>query len=324
MTGGPVDQSGLDRIVDGKPLFDVLVRGRSSIDLTFMGLPHLPRLGEEYHVKGFAMNPGAAFINAAASARLGLRTGYATDLGNDFFSHYIQDRLRTTGVDERFIRFHDRDLTEISVGLSFPTDRTFITWDPVDDWDGRGVLLEDLERNTVRCIFTHRPLAAAVYAEARRRKVLICVDAFWDQPYLRSNRVWESIEQADVFMPNLIEACTITGKETAEEALAVLGGRVAMVSIKLGAAGTIGSYHGQPYRAPALPVKVVDTTGAGDNFDAGLMYGLLHDLPFPECLRCGVVAGSLSTRCAGGVEGSATAEEMEAGLAKLGPAIRVE
>ncbi len=312
-----------DRTDEDKPLFDVLVRGRSSIDLTFMGLPHLPKLGEEYYAKGFAMNPGAAFINAASSARLGLRTGYATDLGNDFFSGYIRERLRTTGVDERFIRFHERDLSEVSVGLSFPTDRAFITWDAAQGWDDRSVLLDDLRCNAVRCIFTHMPLRDEVYAEARRQGILICVDSFWDQPFLQSTRVWEPIDQADVFMPNLIEALTITGKDTAEEAIAVLEARVAMVAIKLGPDGTLGAYKGRLYQAPALPVEAIDTTGAGDNFDAGLMYGLLHDRPFPECLRCAVVAGSLSTRCAGGVEGSPTAEEMEAALSTLGPVQRL-
>lgn len=302
-------------------VFDVLVRGRSSIDLTFLGLPHLPRLGEEYHATGFAMNPGASFINAAAAARLGLRTGYASDLGNDFFSAYIRDQFREFGIDEHFVRFHDRDLTELSVGLSFPTDRTFITWDPVPDWMGRGILVEDLRHHQVRCIFTHRPLASGAYAEARRQGIPICIDSFWEPEYLQSDRVWASIDQADVFMPNLIEARTITGAATAEEALAALSARAPMVAIKLGAEGAVGWHQGRIYRVPSLAVEVVDTTGAGDNFDAGMIYGLLRGLSFPECLRCGVIAGSLSTRRPGGVRGSATAEEMEAGLRVLGPAI---
>ncbi|MGH2410556.1 MAG: carbohydrate kinase family protein [Chloroflexota bacterium] len=302
-----------------RPLFDVVVRGRSSIDLTFLGLPHLPRLGEEYHSTGFAMNPGASFINAAAAARLGLRTGYATDLGNDFCSRYIHDQLKSTGIDERFIQFHDEDLTELSVGLSFPTDRTFITWDAAEGWEDRGVLIDDLRHNVVRCIFSHVPLTPEVHAEARRQGICICVDSFWQMDYLHSDRVWQSIAQADIFMPNLIEAFEITGADTAEEALAVLSKRVPMVAIKLGAAGAIGSHHGHVYQVPALKVEVVDTTGAGDNFDAGVIYGLLRDLPFPDCLRCGVVAGSLSTRRPGWVEGSATAEEMAAGLLALGP-----
>ncbi|HVA88457.1 MAG TPA: carbohydrate kinase family protein, partial [Chloroflexota bacterium] len=255
----------------------------------------------------------------AATARLGLRTGYATDLGNDFCSHYIHDQLKSTGIDERFIQFHEQDLTELSVGLSFPTDRTFITWDAAVGWVDRGVLLGDLRRNVVRCIFSHVPLIPEVHAEARRQGILICMDSFWELDYLHSDRVWRSIEQADIFMPNLIEAFEITGTDTAEEALAALSQRVPMVAIKLGAAGAIGSHHGRVYRAPSLAVEVVDTTGAGDNFDAGVMYGLLRDLPFPDCLRCGVVAGSLSTRRAGGVEGSATPEEMAAGLLALGP-----
>ena len=303
-----------------RPVFDVLVKGRPSIDLTFLGLPHLPRLGEEYHATGFAMNPGAGYINAAALARLGLRTGFATDLGNDFFSQYIHDRLRAAGIDEAFVRFHDLDLTELSVGLSFPHERTFITWDAVPTWQGRGVLLDDLSRYRVRCLFTHRPFSAEVAAEARRLGIPIAVDTFWDTEYLRSPAVRMAMAQADVFMPNLLEACAITGAGDAESALAALAHSAPMVAIKLGAQGTIGSCRGRVYRVPALPIEAVDTTGAGDNFDAGLIYGLVQGFPFEECLRCAVVAGSLSTRWPGGVQGSPTVEELHLALRALDPA----
>ena len=83
------------RMEDAVHVVDVLACGRPSVDLTFLGLPCLPQLGEEYHVGGFAMNPGAGFITVNAMRRLGLRTGYATDLGSDMFSRYILENLRT-------------------------------------------------------------------------------------------------------------------------------------------------------------------------------------------------------------------------------------
>ncbi len=314
-----VDDQSQAIVGDARPTFDVLAQGRTSIDLTFLGLPHLPRLGEEYFATGFAMNPGACFINVAALSRLGLHTGFASDLGNDLFSRFVMDEMRAQGIDETFIRRQERDMTVLSVGLSFPQDRSFITWEVETKFEGRGVLLEDLQRYRVRCLFTHARFRPEVFAEARRRRIPICVDSFWDREYLCSQAVHQAIDQADVFMPNLLEACTITGMSNAEDALAALAGRAPMVAIKLGAEGAIGSFEGCVYRAPSLPVTVVDTTGAGDNFDAGFIYGLLHRLPFGECLRCAVVAGSLSTRGAGGVQASPSEDELRAGLAALGP-----
>lgn len=300
-----------------RPVIDVLVQGGASVDLTFLGLPELPRLGEEYQAAGFAMTPGACFITVNALRRLGLRVGFSTDLGNDFFSRYILDHIRSAGIDQTFIRLQDRDLGEVSVGLSFPHDRAFITWDAARGWAHRRVQLDDLRAYRVRCLFTHVALDDAVFAEARTQRIPICVDAFWDRPYLTSRAVWRAIEQADVFMPNLIEAYTITGTDTPGAALEQLARHVPAVAIKLGPDGAIGSAGGVIYRAPALAIASIDTTGAGDNFDAGFMYGLLRGLAFEECLRCAVVAGSLSTIAPGGVAGSPDEPALLQGLEEM-------
>jgi sugar/nucleoside kinase (ribokinase family) len=295
----------------------VLVEGAASIDLTFLGLRELPRLGEEYQATGFAMNPGACFITVNALQRLGLRTGFSTDLGNDFFSRYVLDCIQRAGIDQTFIRLQDRDLSEVSVGLSFPHDRSYITWDAAHGWAHRRIQLDDLRSYRVRCLFTHIALPEDVYAEARAQGIPICVDAFWSLPFLTSRDVWQAIEQADVFMPNLIEAYAITGTDSPEAALEALARYVPMLAIKLGAQGAIGYAAGTVHQVPALPVASVDTTGAGDNFDAGFIYGLLQGVAFDECLRYAVVAGSLSTLAPGGVAGSADEPTLVRGLEEL-------
>ena len=296
---------------------DVLACGRPSVDLTFLGLPCLPRLGEEYHVGGFAMNPGAGFITVNAMRRLGLRTGYATDLGSDMFSRYILESLRALGIDETFIVHHDRDLSNITVGLSFPEDRSFITWEADEHFAGRGVLPQDLQDHHVRCLFSSCPVSPEVLDEARRQHIPICSDTSCDREYLESERARVVLRQASVFLPNSVEACTITGKADPEQALLALMDCVETVVVKLGPQGAIGGRAGCICHVPALPVDVVDTTGAGDNFDAGFVYGLLHDLSLEQCLRCGAAAGSLSTRFVGGIKGSPSEAELFEAVARL-------
>jgi sugar/nucleoside kinase (ribokinase family) len=308
----------MEQAVDGAPTtFDVLVRGRPSVDLTFLGMPHLPRLGEEYDVTGFAMNPGATFTNATSFKRLGLRVAYATGIGADFFSRFILEKIRAEKIDETFLKFYDLDLTNVSVGISFPEDRTFITWNANPGLEGRAVTVDDLRRYRMRSLFTHAPYGPEIVEEARRQGIPIFVDTFWNPGYLRSDVVRRAIAQADAFMPNLAEALTITGASDARGALAALIELTPVVAIKLGAEGALGSERGRTYHVSSLPVDVVDTTGAGDNFDAGLIYGLLHEYPFERCLHCAVVAGSLSTRFAGGVEGSPGETDLLEAVARL-------
>lgn len=59
----------------------------------------------------------------------------------------------------------------------------------------------------------------------------------------------------------------------------------------------------------SIPVKVVDTVGAGDSFDAGFVFGYLHEWGLEKSLRLACVCGALSTQRAGGTDGQPTLEE---------------
>ena len=65
------------------------------------------------------------------------------------------------------------------------------------------------------------------------------------------------------------------------------------------------------FRAPAIPVDVVDTVGAGDTFDAGFVYGYLQGWSLDKALKLGIVCGSLSTCKSGGLEGQPTLEQAQ-------------
>jgi sugar/nucleoside kinase (ribokinase family) len=85
-----------------------------------------------------------------------------------------------------------------------------------------------------------------------------------------------------------------------------------VVALKLGAEGALVVRGDEALRLPASRVPVVDSTGAGDSFDAGFIRAFLDGRPLAEMLALAVACGTLSTRAVGGVEGQATLDEAEA------------
>jgi sugar/nucleoside kinase (ribokinase family) len=116
--------------------------------------------------------------------------------------------------------------------------------------------------------------------------------------------VWNSavgaaINETDLLLPNEQELILLTGTTGTDAALDLLDSGPA-VAVKLGSSGALLQAGGRRWRAPAAPVATVDTTGAGDCFDAGAIYGLLAGWEPERQLALAVACGSLSTRGVGG------------------------
>lgn len=121
--------------------------------------------------------------------------------------------------------------------------------------------------------------------------------------------LWGVLARTDVFLPNETEACAITGAADPLAALNIPAQRVPTVALKRGSAGSSAQRAGETVCAPALLVDAVDTTGAGESFDGGFLYGVLRGRPLEDCLRLANARGALSTRCRGGTDGQPTPAE---------------
>ena len=75
--------------------------------------------------------------------------------------------------------------------------------------------------------------------------------------------------------------------------------------------GSIAVKDGRLYQAAPYIVEAVDTTGAGDSFNAGFVYGFLRGKSMEECLKCGNGCGALSVTALGGNTGFPTEEKLE-------------
>jgi sugar/nucleoside kinase (ribokinase family) len=156
-----------------------------------------------------------------------------------------------------------------------------------------------------------------LFAAARDRGLSISLDTNYDPSERWDGRLREALRYVDVFMPNQTELLAITGAADLDTALEHMARQTPLVGVKLGAQGAAARRGDQIARAAALPVEVADTTGAGDSFDAGFVYGYLKGWDLQRTLRLACACGSLSTRAAGGTAAQPTlAEALAAMLAE--------
>lgn len=287
-------------------------------DMVFTGLPSMPRLGEEIFAKSLTLSPGGAFNSAAAMARLGLKVALVARIGEDFFSRFIEARLKAEGIDTRYLMREPGNARAITVSMTFPTDRAFVSYvDGEDAFDFPEALL-DAKRTRLLFVPHHVKHAntRSLIAKAQQAGIPVAVDPHLPWGDIREAKVRESLFLADILLPNSREACLLSATETVEEALEKLRAFSA-VAIKNGGEGSLAWRAGEQAHVKALKSKVVDTTGAGDCFNAGFLSGVLDECPLNECLARGNACGGLAVRHAGGAEGAPDRETMLAEAAKL-------
>jgi sugar/nucleoside kinase (ribokinase family) len=305
----------------------VLVAGDANLDLVLRG-DVVPRFGQaEQLLDGADLVLGSsAGICAAGLARLGVDTALVARVGADVFGARTRELLADAGVDAASVAVTDEP-TGVSVILSAPADRAILTLTgalaSLTADEVLGALADTGATHLhVASFFLVPGLARelpGVLARARERGATTSLDTNWD-PAERWEGVAECLPHLDALLPNAQEALALAralGDDPADAVAAAiaLARRGPVVVVKDGAdGGFAASPDGSVVRAPGLVLDVVDTTGAGDSFDAGFLAAWLEGHLLGEAVRWAAVAGSLSTRGAGGTGGQATRAELEARL----------
>jgi sugar/nucleoside kinase (ribokinase family) len=307
------------------PPYDLLVAGEINPDLILTDPDLQPRFGQaETLVEDATLTVGSSsVIYACGAARLGLKVAFIGVVGDDVFGRFMLDAMRARGVDTAPVIVDPAQNTGFSVILNRINDRSILTYlgaiaaltaeQVPDDWLRRARHLH------VASYFlqTHlQPGLPGLFRRARALGLTTSLDTNWD-PTGKWDGVSDLLPLVDVFLPNENEACALTDTANVEAAARELAARSKVVAVKMGGSGGLALTRDTIQRAPALPVTVVDTVGAGDSFDAGFTYGFLQGWPLEKSLRLAVACGSLSTREAGGVAGQPTlAEGLGAGSGK--------
>jgi len=292
--------------------YDVLLLGGYFCDLIFTGLPEMPQLGAEVYGSAFDMVPGAAYTTALALHRLELRAGWACDFGDDFFSQFVLDSARRAGMDSSLFRMHAGPVRRVTAALSFPHERAFVSFaDELASASPIPLILRHRPRVVLLSGLWYGPQHAEVCAAAHTVGALVYMDCQCSVATLATPGLADSLRCVDIFAPNASEALQLTGAATVETALVQLSTLTPLVIVKCGADGVIAQTGADVARAPGISVDVFDTTGAGDCFNAGFLYGHLRGLPLETSLRCGNICGGLSTTARGGAAAPSAAQVEE-------------
>lgn len=308
-----------------KPHYDILIPDYYCCDMIFPNMPHMPMLGSELFLNQLSVVPGGGLNTVIALRRLGVNLGFVSELGNDFFSLFIRDRLRTEGVDLNLIDMHDQPFQRVTVALSFPHDRAFVTYYEAPKTDHLGLAWRALDQADFHHLHFNvlilDPEVLELLAECKRRGIFVSMECQHHELTLDTPIIRQVLSQVDLFMPNCHESELLTETHSPEEALEIFATFIAFTVIKCGKNGAIAARGGERYRSAALAdVTPVDTTGAGDVFNAGFLAAHIRGLPIQTCLEWGNFCGGMSTQGIGGTTAAPTLAELEAWLISRQPA----
>jgi len=299
--------------------FDLVVIGELNADLLLYGQDIAPVFGQvEKLVDDAVLTVGSSSaIFAHQAARLELRVAFAGKVGPDVFGEFMVDRLRKAGVETSTIVVDPAVKTGVTVHLVRGTDRAMLTHpgsitalrpDEVDE-----ALLVNTRHVHLGSYFLQEGVQLglpAIFARAREAKATTSLDPGWDPDERWDSGLREALAHTDVFLPNEQELLALTGNTTLEAALEDLA-EIPTVVVKRGASGAEARRAGATVRCSPPQMDVVDTTGAGDSFDAGFLFGVLKGYDLEQALEIGCLCGALSTRSTGGVDAQPDLEYLQ-------------
>jgi sugar/nucleoside kinase (ribokinase family) len=287
----------------GSEKFDVLAVGDGCLDVILTGLDG--GLEEKQVLRGCAQHviPGGGFTTPVVLQWLGVKVTWAADFGSDIISKFIQKTAEDEGVDLHYSRLLKRNARRISVSLSTLKNRSFLSYEDASPFVPaafHGLLCA--KATAVYMPGTRLDKLFLLGARiARFRNMTIIVDGNGADKYrLDQNVVKQCLQYIDILILNTDEALSITEENAPENALIRLAALSKQVVMKDGANGALFLDKGEVRHVPAIPVAAVDTTGAGDNFNAGFIAAWLRGKTVEECAAWGNITAGLSTTVPGG------------------------
>lgn len=256
---------------------------------------------------------GGGGTNAAATfAKQGFRTAFCGKIGDDYFGALILKELKELGIGKDFIVKTGQKPTNVSVILSYPgMDKTILAYRGASD------VLEkkDIPWGKIKSAewFYLAPfsgkladLTEEMINFARKNKIKIAINPGYSQLTFPKTTLERILKKVDILILNQQEASLVTGipyrkeKETFKKLDKLVPGICIMTK---GERGVVVSDGKKVYKADALSVKNVDSTGVGDSFGSGFVSGLIKKNNIPFAIQLGIANSGYNLSKLGAKEG---------------------
>lgn len=302
----------------------ILVLGELNPDLILQGYQTFPTLGREVLVDDVQLTLGSSSaICAHGLARLGNEVSFLGKVGQDEWGDYCVGFLEKAGIDTSLI-IRDRHVkTGITVSITGREDRALVTYaGAIAALRAEEVEMERLHGFHHLHVSSYylqqalQPGLPRLFEQAQSIGLTTSLDPGGDPAHAYERRILNALPYANVFLPSETELAGLTGESDPLRALQFLQGKAALTVAKLGSQGALTIQNGEPLSMPALPVNPVDTTGAGDSFDAGFIHAWVRGEPLEASLRFAAACGALSTLGLGGCGAQPTEDEARVFIAQ--------
>ena len=296
-------------------MYDVICAGQAVLDCITRGREEKPYKPNVYRADAIRLHIGGDAVNeSVALAGLGANVAVVCCLGRDIAGNIIADELGRAGVDTGRVRRAGidtpianlqvtRDGSRVSVN-SPATRLEGVRIDPEAVKGARVVSLASLFRPPLEDFAD----VAALIRSAKAAGAILCADTKLPlREDVRLDGLADVLPLIDYMFPNEKEAAFYTGEAALPDMARALRARgVKNVIVKAGPEGclALGEGEDEPFALPAVPVaSVVDSTGAGDNFVAGFISGLLRRAPLRRCCELGLDQAAAAISHTGGTAG---------------------
>ncbi len=299
----------------------VIVAGKLNVDI-FYYLDSLEVFSNNIAKESMMELGGKASNVAVALKKLGVDVMITGCVGTDIFGEFIVKKLGEFGVDTSHLKRCEGDSGRTAIAVTKDGQNTMLNYPGVNeafspemiDW----TLAEEGD-----ALFIQFGIPADTIFElssmAKRAGMMVYVD-----PSYPSDIPWDAFYYFDYISPNERELLQITGKSSSEKAVKHLFKKgVESVIAKMGEKGAKVYLEKRILDIPAFKSSTVDTTGAGDSFNAAFIYGRLKGMDDEESARLAALAASITVSRKGTTSSFPSIEEIKSEIANRGLKIRL-
>ncbi|MBM4175368.1 MAG: carbohydrate kinase family protein [Ignavibacteria bacterium] len=286
---------------------DIIVLGTIVFDIFVPEVSAFPKKGSAVAMSDFPTSIGGCGVNSAiVLSQLGAKVSLIGSSGKDIFGKYILEELSKCNVDSSMLNVDEKFPTSTSIlFIDKKGERSYLHSSGANK---KIIINDDVLAGISSAKIFHiggallipgfdGKLMSNTLKWAKKNKTLTSVDLGWDTSNKWMKKLNSSLPSIDILMLNDAELKALTKKrnlETAVNFLHTLGPKV--IVIKLGKKGAFVSKDLLKVHVPAINVKAIDSTAAGDSFAAGFLFSILKGGNLIDSVKLGNTLGALAVQ----------------------------